>query len=518
MHGATTLKTLAAWLALASALAACGGGGGGGGATPVPLVSLSASSLAFGAQATGTTSTGQSVTVNNIGTATLTVSSVTFTGTNASVFGDTTTCASVAAGSSCTVTVTFAPASAGSDVATLDINTNAAGSPSTVSLTGTGQTSGANTVATLVDTGPLPMTSATINVLYATVTICAPGTTNCQVIDHIQVDTGSTGLRILSSVLTPGLAAALAPVQTSMGAGHALVECTQFADGYSWGPIKTVDLTIGTQVASGIEAQVIGDGAYPSTLAPSSCVNGPGGTKEEDTVAQFGANGIIGIGYFLQDCGFGCPGTGAAYNDCTASACTGYAALVSEQVPNPVSKFASNNNGVVIELPAVAEAQDTATGVIVFGVGSGAGSLPAGVTVYQVNPGNGEFTAGYNGASFPVSFIDSGSNGWFFPNQAPALALCANPNQTFYCPNGGSAMLSASIHGQSGGPTAAIAFTVYDLSQLFSTTGVASGLSGLPGSLTTSFDFGLPFFYGRPVYVGFEGSTLGGQTGPAVAF
>jgi hypothetical protein len=45
------------------------------------------------------------------------------------------------------------------------------------------------------------------DLVFTTVTICAPGsTTNCQTIDHVQVDTGSVGLRIISSVLASGLA------------------------------------------------------------------------------------------------------------------------------------------------------------------------------------------------------------------------------------------------------------------------------------------------------------------------
>ena len=49
--------------------------------------------------------------------------------------------------------------------------------------------------------GTAAANEAAVNILYVNVTICAPGsTTNCQTIDHVQVDTGSQGLRILSSV------------------------------------------------------------------------------------------------------------------------------------------------------------------------------------------------------------------------------------------------------------------------------------------------------------------------------
>jgi hypothetical protein len=38
-----------------------------------------------------------------------------------------------------------------------------------------------------------------VNGLFTSVTICVPGTANCQTIDGVQVDTGSDGLRLLSS-------------------------------------------------------------------------------------------------------------------------------------------------------------------------------------------------------------------------------------------------------------------------------------------------------------------------------
>ena len=47
------------------------------------------------------------------------------------------------------------------------------------------------------------------NGLFTSVTICVPGSaSNCQTIDGVLVDTGSSGLRILSSVADPDPAAA----------------------------------------------------------------------------------------------------------------------------------------------------------------------------------------------------------------------------------------------------------------------------------------------------------------------
>lgn len=56
---------------------------------------------------------------------------------------------------------------------------------------------GANVADLLVDSGP---DGTGVNRLYTSVTICKPGsTTLCKTIDHVLVDTGSVGLRLLAS-------------------------------------------------------------------------------------------------------------------------------------------------------------------------------------------------------------------------------------------------------------------------------------------------------------------------------
>ena len=61
-------------------------------------------------------------------------------------------------------------------------------------------TSGPNVLPMSVNLGP---TNNADNIPFASVTVCVPGdTSNCQTIGGIQVDTGSSGLRILSSALS----------------------------------------------------------------------------------------------------------------------------------------------------------------------------------------------------------------------------------------------------------------------------------------------------------------------------
>ncbi len=106
-----------------------------------PGIAFNPPSLAYGNQGTGTTSAAQPVIVTNNGTASLHVTTVTLTGTNAGDFAksaDTCTGATVAINATCTVSVTFSPTATGARVAALSFADDATGSPQTVALSGTG--------------------------------------------------------------------------------------------------------------------------------------------------------------------------------------------------------------------------------------------------------------------------------------------------------------------------------------------------------------------------------------------
>lgn len=120
--------------------ASCGGGARE--AAPAQLaaasISLSATSLSFGSQPVQTSSSAQSVTLTNTGSATLNISGLAVTGTNAGDFTEVDTCGTpIVAGAQCTVAVMFTPSAAGTRTAALSISDNANGSPQTVNLTGT---------------------------------------------------------------------------------------------------------------------------------------------------------------------------------------------------------------------------------------------------------------------------------------------------------------------------------------------------------------------------------------------
>ena len=371
-----------------------------------------------------------------------------------------------------------------------------------------------NVVSVIVDAGP---NSNSVNTLYATVTVCVPGsTTNCQTIDHIQVDTGSAGLRILSSVLTLSLQVAMA------SDGNSLVECTQFVDGYSWGPIALADIQVGGEAASSVPVQVIGGSTF--AVDPNCSATG---TTAEDTVAAFGANGILGIGVFEQDCGSGCAPPNTAntfYYSCTAaSVCAGTAVALNSQVLNPIRLFTTDNDGSIIDLPSVAApGTTTLTGSLIFGIDTQTNNASGSETILGVDLSYGDFTTVFNSQTLTRSFLDSGTNGIFF--DYAALTVCSDPNfKGFYCPALPTS-IAATLTGTNN-TSITESFTVDNAQTLATNNQTFSVLPTLAGTFSTSssntsntFDWGLPFYYGRRVFTAVENQRTAVGTGPYVAF
>src|SRR6266478_4715886 len=100
-----------------------------------PAVSFAPTSLSFQPQLVGSTSAPQNVSLKNIGTGTLIITSISTTGD----FAQTSNCgSSLAAGASCSIAVTFSPTAAGTRTGSLLVADNASGSPQSVTLSGSG--------------------------------------------------------------------------------------------------------------------------------------------------------------------------------------------------------------------------------------------------------------------------------------------------------------------------------------------------------------------------------------------
>jgi hypothetical protein len=377
-------------------------------------------------------------------------------------------------------------------------------------------TAGSNVATVIVDAGPTPSQQPTINELFTTVTLCVPGsTTQCTTIDHVQVDTASFGFRVLAAALPSGFNL---PV-VNLPSGNRLLECTVFGDGYSWGPIARADFTISGESAASMPIQVIGD---PNFLpAPSACSSQSTGGGEEDTVLAFGANAIIGIGVETSDCPLCAQqtGQGVYYSCSTVTACTETIVPVADIVPNPISLFATDNNGSILVLPAVAATgAATVTGSLIFGVDTQSNNQSGSQTVLFIDPNDAELTMVYKGSTLKDSFIDSGSNAIYFADSALTQCLDSKGNSTgFYCP-ASPQTLPLAIELKSGG-NFNTSFNVVSANTIDSGINAFPSLAGsLPASLDGGFDWGLPFFFGRRVANVIAGSTTSVGSGPYIAF
>lgn len=259
--------------------------------------------------------------------------------------------------------------------------------------------SASNQVTVKVMQDPDISNVATINIPYVTVTVC-DSNGSCQSVDHVVVDTGSYGLRILKSAVSQLV---LPPVAGSVP-GQSLAECATFLDGYMWGSVAMAGVRIGGEkTTTNIPIQLIADPSLPSAPSPSCTGTGP----DESTLVGIGGNGILGVGQFVNDAGL--------YYSCSASSCTALTTAngnipSSQQVSNPVASFPTDNNGVILQMPGVpGTGAATASGVLTFGIGTQSDNDLGGYSILRADF-NGNFSATLQGQTYGSSFIDSGSN------------------------------------------------------------------------------------------------------------
>lgn len=406
---------------------------------------------------------------------------------------------------------------------------NAAASQSFVSASG----SGSNAVPVTVQYAGV----CSFNAPCASVTVCTPGNTNqCQVIPNVLVDTGSYGLRIFSQALPSNLCGSLTQVTSG---GSPVAECAQFGSAATWGPIMMASIQLGGETPVQMPIQVINQGF---SYAPSQCSTGvtaPGGDGSP-------FNGILGIGLFKYDCSDvgSCPSAANAYFSCAGSSCSAINMPEASQVVNPVAKLSQDNNGVTFDFSGfVGTGQASASGTMYLGINTAGGNNnPSGTTkVYQV--GNVEYsnfptfmtTTLYGGgttfhygsvnagnvSASTFSFLDSGTNVLLMPASDSGMPDCSDA-QGFLCPPS-TVNYSATVQGETctgvsgvncsvNGSTGTNGFQVANFDVLangsnYAMTNVGADSAGGLAISEPVFTWGMPFFLGKKIYVGLDGTT-----------
>lgn len=355
--------------------------------------------------------------------------------------------------------------------------------------------SGSNIAPIYMDNCAVQGSLSSSNIPYVSVRLCAPGGTNCAWIDHIQIDTGSVGLRVLASAIPTATLNSLPSVTYTSGTSTGNIgECYQFVLSYFWGgersalvgfggvPSKTAPVP-GT-VTGSANVQILNDPAIPAG-APSSCSTAAGsGSAAESTALTIGANGVLGVGLYTDDTNsaaiyYSCPDLTAG--DCQALSTNQVSAA--QVIPNPVWALSgsSYHNGVSLFLDTAATIRSrqvlynsygvtlsdgtqltnasAVAGYLTFGIpASGTGSPTsvlladrysqrvsanvAGVALPSLGTGS---SGGANGA-----FIDSGSNSYFYtqidiPTTVLPLNTCSDNSFACETPAGSSAVISKAV-------------------------------------------------------------------------
>lgn len=341
------------------------------------------------------------------------------------------------------------------------------------------------------------------NRLTVSITVCEPGTDTCATIDHVMVDTGSTGLRLDRAALPAEFRLPVLPGPQS----QPLAECLRFGDGTAaWGGLYGADFRIGSLRAPDLPVQLFEDDAP----------NRAGDCPQSKVTPT--SNGTLGVSAHLTDCFGRCDQTvwvPLVYG-CAEAACTPLRGAVAPEfrLPNPLTRLdAGRINGLIFDLPPLPPGgARTLTGTLTFGIDAGA---LAGARILRLNE-RGAFTTRYDGRTLPASYIDSGTGTYTFANLRlpacirPSWAFCISPPQE----------LQAVMVGEDG-TEIPMGFRVGDYNaELTSGNTVSDRMATIAAQDSQAFVWGAPFFMGKRVFLVPEGaSVLGtGTPGPFYAF
>ena len=162
---------------------------------------------------------------------------------------------------------------------------------------------------------------------------------------------------------------------------------------------------------------------------------------------------------------------------------------------------------------------------MIFGIGTQTNNA-LGAAKAQALSETGTFTTTFNGVAYSNSFIDSGSTAYYFLTAALAgLPECSSTQAPgFYCPptttNLTAITSGANPNGSSVQVSENIAFSIANAVTLFFSPGSATftAFNDLGGDNAGAFDWGLPFFFGRTVFIGIESQVSAAGVGPYWAY
>jgi hypothetical protein len=276
------------------------------------------------------------------------------------------------------------------------------------------------------------------------------------------------------------------------------------------------DVQLGGEKAPSIPIQVI-DPSFASK--PSSCELGA-----FDTPADSGVNGIMGVMSYVYDCGADCTTTTdlGLYFGCSGSSCGLTTVPLANQAINPIFGMPYDNNGFVVELPSVpVGGSNTESGTVVMGIQTQNNNNPPSLNIVPLNgsedsdfDGSGIFGTSFAGIDYNQSTVLDTGTFYYSLQSTSNLPDCTQSDLNgFICPTS-TQTETAIMESGSGCPGPTVTFQVSTATPTLTITGAIPNLAIDNGSNEDEqglFVWGLPFFFGRNVYIGLEGrsSTLG---------
>jgi hypothetical protein len=177
--------------------------------------------------------------------------------------------------------------------------------------------------------------------------------------------------------------------------------------------------------------------------------------------------------------------------------------------------FATDNNGVIVELPSVdgSGVQSTLTGSLVFGIGTQSNNSLGTATIYTLDPDTGNLSITFNNSAFSSSFIDSGSNAnYFVDSSIPTCSPASSARPAHYqCRRPLPASMTRAMRSPSASPTRTLCSTTIPPAS-------RSTISPRPRATAIHSTSDCPFSSAVIVYTAIADESTPGGNGPYVAF
>ncbi len=345
------------------------------------------------------------------------------------------------------------------------------------------------------------------NVPYITVKICKPGvvpvnTEYCQVIDHVMIDTGSFGLKINQSALSGDFTSSLPTLNDIHN--NPVYTCAQYGSGYMFGSDNYADIYISGEKSSNMPIQIINDGNQSNL--PIQCTS----TGKFNNLANYGAKAILGINpsVYLSNDFF----DNFTYTNGQYQLIMGSSDIIESINVNPIIGFKTDNNGMIFNLPPAASNQNVNLyGTITFGLNTQANNIINATKVIS-NTTGGQFYAqniSPTEGEITEAIIDTGTNGFMFNSD---LRLCQRSN--IYCPNTPTSWVTQAFGVNS-------LLSPINITQQISNSQGKNQIApfmGMARPNSQGIIYGMPFLFGKTIFMSFESTQTALGTGPSVGW